>query len=109
MQVMLPKAVGWTVFLIWICAHAAGWVAVQLGLPALLGMLLVGVLLRNVPGGELLIWTTYAHQANRCHILVGWHILDSVCTPQMRCQACRISGRCTFGPAASPPFCCVRV
>ena len=41
----------WAVALIWACAHVGGAAAVMCGLPSLTGMLLCGLLLRNVPGG----------------------------------------------------------
>jgi Kef-type K+ transport system membrane component KefB len=41
----------WAVALIWACAHIGGAVAVMCGLPSLIGMLLFGLVLRNVPGG----------------------------------------------------------
>jgi len=41
----------WAVALIWACAHVGGAVANAVGLPSLIGMLLFGLVLRNVPGG----------------------------------------------------------
>ena len=41
----------WAAALIWACAHIGGAVAAALGLPPLIGMLLFGLVLRNVPGG----------------------------------------------------------
>ncbi|KAK9826104.1 hypothetical protein WJX81_003950 [Elliptochloris bilobata] len=46
-DVMLPFGVGWSVFLIWACAHVGGYVATQLNMPALLGMLVAGAALQN--------------------------------------------------------------
>ncbi|KAK9828918.1 hypothetical protein WJX72_002778 [[Myrmecia] bisecta] len=39
----------WAVSLIWICSHVGGYLTTKVGLPPLLGMLLTGVMLRNVP------------------------------------------------------------
>ena len=41
----------WAAALIWACAHIGGAVAAALGLPPLIGMLMFGLVLRNVPGG----------------------------------------------------------
>ena len=40
----------WAVTLIWACAHIGGAVAVGCKLPSLIGMLVFGLVLRNVPG-----------------------------------------------------------
>ena len=49
---MLPlKGKGWAVFLLWVCAHVGGFLAVQVGLPPLLGMLIAGLILVNIPQG----------------------------------------------------------
>ncbi|KAK9818378.1 hypothetical protein WJX72_011662 [[Myrmecia] bisecta] len=46
---MLPWHQGWSVFLLWACAHVAGFVAIKCNLPPLLGMLIIGIVLRNLP------------------------------------------------------------
>ncbi|KAL3146527.1 hypothetical protein ABBQ32_000772 [Trebouxia sp. C0010 RCD-2024] len=48
----LPGPV-WAVFIVWICAQAAGFAAAKAGLPPTVGMVGVGLLLRNLPGGIL--------------------------------------------------------
>lgn len=50
---MLPPNKGWAVFLLWICAHAGGYIAARVNLPPLLGMLVAGIILQNIPQGEL--------------------------------------------------------
>lgn len=40
----------WAVAIIWACAHIGGACANAVGLPSLIGMLLMGLFLRNVPG-----------------------------------------------------------
>ena len=53
---MLPYAQGWSLFLLWVCAHIGGFIAIQVGLPPLLGMLIVGIILKNIPqGGHALL------------------------------------------------------
>ena len=49
---MLPPNKGWAVFLLWICAHAGGYIAARANLPPLLGMLVAGIILQNIPQGE---------------------------------------------------------
>ena len=49
---MLPYAEGWSLFLLWVCAHIGGFIAIKVGLPPLLGMLVVGIILKNIPQGE---------------------------------------------------------
>ena len=49
---MLPPNKGWAVFLLWICAHAGGYIAARVNLPPLLGMLVAGIILQNIPQGE---------------------------------------------------------
>eukprot|EP00891_Asterochloris_glomerata_P004958 jgi/Astpho2/4958/e_gw1.00070.58.1_t len=46
---MLPPNKGWAVFLLWICAHAGGYIAARVNLPPLLGMLVAGIILQNIP------------------------------------------------------------
>ncbi|KAK9814951.1 hypothetical protein WJX73_002939 [Symbiochloris irregularis] len=46
---MLPFAQGWSLFLLWVCAHVGGFLAIQVGLPPLLGMLVAGIILKNIP------------------------------------------------------------
>ena len=48
---MLPYAQGWAVFFLWVCAHIGGFIAIRVGLPPLLGMLIVGIILKNIPQG----------------------------------------------------------
>ena len=52
---MLPGGAGWALVLIYVCATAAGKLVplVSKRLPPLLGMLLSGLLLRNIPGGAV--------------------------------------------------------
>ena len=47
---LLPGGRAWTVLLIWVAAHVGGGVAKLAKLPPLLGMLLSGVVLVNLPG-----------------------------------------------------------
>ena len=49
---MLPPGEGWALFLLWVCAHIGGFTANKVNLPPLLGMLVAGVILRNIPQGE---------------------------------------------------------
>lgn len=49
---MLPQKQGWALFLLWACAHIGGFLAVKVGLPPLLGMLVVGIILKNIPQGK---------------------------------------------------------
>ena len=49
---MLPYAQGWAVFFLWVCAHIGGFIAIKVGLPPLLGMLIVGIILKNIPQGD---------------------------------------------------------
>lgn len=49
---MLPFAQGWSLFLLWVCAHVGGFLAIQVGLPPLLGMLVAGIILKNIPQGQ---------------------------------------------------------
>lgn len=48
-KVMLPPREGWALFLLWICAHIGGFTASKVNLPPLLGMLVAGIILRNIP------------------------------------------------------------
>ncbi|KAL0039470.1 hypothetical protein WJX79_009541 [Trebouxia sp. C0005] len=48
----LPGSV-WTVCVVWICAQAAGFLVCKIGLPPVVGMVGIGLLLRNIPGGVL--------------------------------------------------------
>ena len=50
-KVMLPPNQGWAVFLIWVCAHVGGYIAARVSLPPLLGMLIAGIILVNIPQG----------------------------------------------------------
>ncbi|DBA85759.1 TPA: hypothetical protein ACH3X1_005319 [Trebouxia sp. C0004] len=56
----LPGSV-WTVCVVWICAQAAGFLVCKVGLPPVVGMVGIGLLLRNIPGGVLrnlpLMWS----------------------------------------------------
>lgn len=47
----VPGGALWSMALIWGCSHIGGASAQAMGLPSLIGMLLSGLLLRNVPGG----------------------------------------------------------
>lgn len=47
---LLPGGRAWTVLLIWLVAYAGGDLAKLIHLPPLLGMLLSGLLLVNLPG-----------------------------------------------------------
>ena len=49
---MLPYAEGWAIFFLWVCAHIGGFIAIKVGMPPLLGMLVVGIILKNIPQGE---------------------------------------------------------
>ena len=51
-RVMLPPEEGWALFLLWVCAHVGGFVASKVNLPPLLGMLIAGIILRNIPQGH---------------------------------------------------------
>lgn len=57
---MLPPEEGWALFLLWVCAHVGGFVASKVNLPPLLGMLIAGIILRNIPQGH-----TYTPAATR--------------------------------------------
>ena len=46
----VPGGAVWSVLIVWACAHLGGAGANVLGVPSLIGMLLMGLLLRNVPG-----------------------------------------------------------
>ena len=46
----VPGGAVWSVLIVWACAHLGGAGANVLGAPSLIGMLLMGLLLRNVPG-----------------------------------------------------------
>ncbi|KAL3134630.1 hypothetical protein ABBQ32_007644 [Trebouxia sp. C0010 RCD-2024] len=46
---MLPPGEGWALFLLWVCAHIGGFAANKVNLPPLLGMLIAGIILRNIP------------------------------------------------------------
>ncbi|DBB10964.1 TPA: hypothetical protein ACH3X3_007414 [Trebouxia sp. C0006] len=48
-KVMLPPKEGWGLFLLWVCAHIGGFTANKVNLPPLLGMLVAGIILRNIP------------------------------------------------------------
>jgi NhaP-type Na+/H+ or K+/H+ antiporter len=54
-KTMLPGGAGWSLALLYLCSTVAGKLVplVSKRLPPLLGMLAVGLLLRNVPGGAL--------------------------------------------------------
>jgi len=47
---LLPYSPGFAVFILFVTSHFLGWVASMVRLPPLLGMLLAGVLLKNLPG-----------------------------------------------------------
>lgn len=64
---MLPPGEGWALFLLWVCAHIGGFAANKVNLPPLLGMLVAGIILRNIPQGECAV----AHVA--CHCLCQLH------------------------------------
>lgn len=49
---MLPPEEGWALFLLWVCAHIGGFTANKVNLPPLLGMLISGIILRNIPQGD---------------------------------------------------------
>ena len=49
---MLPPGEGWALFLLWVCAHIGGFTANKVNLPPLLGMLVAGIILRNIPQGD---------------------------------------------------------
>ena len=51
-KVMLPPREGWALFLLWVCAHIGGFTANKVNLPPLLGMLVAGIILRNIPQGQ---------------------------------------------------------
>lgn len=51
---MLPPKEGWGLFLLWVCAHIGGFTANKVNLPPLLGMLVAGIILRNIPQGQSL-------------------------------------------------------
>ena len=53
-KVMLPPKEGWGLFLLWVCAHIGGFTANKVNLPPLLGMLVAGIILRNIPQGQSL-------------------------------------------------------
>eukprot|EP00798_Chlamydomonas_sp_ICE-L_P019864 gene19864-26558_t len=46
----IPEGNCWAVFLVLICGHIGGFIAVQIRVPALMGMLIMGLALQNVPG-----------------------------------------------------------
>ncbi|KAK9826675.1 hypothetical protein WJX74_009403 [Apatococcus lobatus] len=48
-KVMLPPREGWALFLLWTCAHIGGAISSYATLPPLLGMLVAGIILRNIP------------------------------------------------------------
>lgn len=48
---MLPGGRGWAVLLVWLSGYLGGELVKLVQLPPLLGMLLAGVLLVNLPGG----------------------------------------------------------
>lgn len=71
---MLPPEEGWALFLLWVCAHVGGFVASKVNLPPLLGMLVAGIILRNIPQGE--------HQVLHLCMLHGgetWEASTTVC------------------------------
>ena len=49
---MLPPREGWALFLLWTSAHIGGAISSYATLPPLLGMLVAGIILRNIPQGE---------------------------------------------------------
>eukprot|EP00798_Chlamydomonas_sp_ICE-L_P019863 gene19862-26557_t len=49
----IPEGHCWAVFLVLICGHVGGFIAVQLRVPALMGMLIMGLALQNLPGDIL--------------------------------------------------------
>ena len=52
---MLPPGEGWALFLLWVCAHIGGFTANKVNLPPLLGMLIAGIILRNIPQGDSVV------------------------------------------------------
>ena len=69
-KVMLPPREGWALFLLWVCAHIGGFTANKVNLPPLLGMLVAGIILRNIPQGQCAVLAICMQ-----HIpgLVLWH------------------------------------
>ena len=47
---ILPHGPMWAAFLIWLCAHVGATLCSAVRLPKLLGMLVAGILLQNIPG-----------------------------------------------------------
>lgn len=64
-EMLPPTGKGWSLFLLWACSHIAGFVASQLNLPPLLGMLLIGLALTNLPTGDCCIANLHLHLL--CH------------------------------------------
>ena len=50
-DVFLPFKLGWSLLLLLGASHFAAQVCTKIGIPPLLGMLISGIVLRNVPGG----------------------------------------------------------
>lgn len=48
-SVFLPGHAPWATLLLWVSAHIGGYVAHQLRLPRVIGMLATGLLMRNIP------------------------------------------------------------
>ena len=73
---LLPGGRAWAVLLIWVAAHVGGEVAKLVKLPPLLGMLLSGVVLVNLPGQlveELpASWSTALRAGALAIILTRW-------------------------------------
>ena len=47
---MLPHSAGWATFVLWLAAQVCGLLMTRVKMPALLGMLLAGLALKNIPG-----------------------------------------------------------
>lgn len=71
---MLPHSAGWATFLLWLAAQVGGLLAIKCKLPSLLGMLLAGLLLKNIPGdpvqGLPSSWSTVIREAGLGIILM---------------------------------------
>ena len=48
---MLPGGAAWCVFILWFCSIIVGSMCKMYKVPALLGNLIIGIVLKNLPGG----------------------------------------------------------
>lgn len=92
-RAMLPPEEGWALFLLWVCAHVGGFVASKVNLPPLLGMLIAGIILRNIPQGHYhapLPQETF----EQLHMLTSVSNLSRTCTQSVSTLWCNIWSCC---------------